>query len=209
MSIVSRQPFHPMAGLLILGSVGLLGVMFRETHPPQPATSLRDLGPLPDFALTDQQGRRIRRADLLGSVWIADFIFTRCAGQCPLMSTQMATLQHAFEAMPGVQFVSFTVDPSHDTPTALRTYADHYGARARQWHFLTGDEAAIVSLARDGFHLGVAEGGSPQEPITHSIRLVLVDQRGHVRDYYDATDAEAMARLIRDARQLLRATRSS
>jgi len=207
-SSVPRQLFRPVMFLLVLGSTGLLGLAFRGMHPRRAMTTLQDGGPLPVFSFTDQEGHRIRRADLLGSVWIADFIFTRCAGQCPLMSAQMATLQNTFDPVPGVQFVSFTVDPLHDTPTVLRTYAEHYGARNTRWHFLTGDHAAIVTLAQDGFHLGVAEGGSSQEPITHSIRLVLIDQRGHVRGYYDATEAEAMHRLIRDARQLSSTTSS-
>ena len=162
-----------------------------------------DLGPVPDFTLTDEAGRTVTRASLAGSVWIADFIFTRCAGQCPLMSSQMALLQRAFARVPGVQLVSFTVDPEHDAPPVLAAYAAHYKAQAGRWRFLTGSREAVWRLAREGFQLGVGEDGTAEEPITHSVRLVLVDRAGRIRGYYDATDAAAVQRLRGDVRRLL------
>ena len=156
------------------------------------------------FSLLDQDGRILTRTTLEGTVWIADFIFTRCAGQCPLMSQQMATLQEAFAQMSQVRFVSFSVDPVYDTPAVLAGYAKRYGARSGRWDFLTGPASTIQQLAQEGFRLGVAEGASPREPITHSVRLVLVDQRGRIRGYYDAMDHDAVARPQRDTRRLSR-----
>ena len=142
---------------------------------------------------------------LLGSVWVANFIFTRCAGQCPLMSAQMATLASALRGEPSVRLVSFSVDPEWDTPAVLADYARRYGAVREQWRFLTGDRAAIVRLCTEGFRLSVAQdGGTDAEPITHSVRLVLVDRAGRIRGYYDTTEAEAMKQLRRDLRRLLR-----
>ena len=160
-------------------------------------------GRVPDFTLTDEGGRTVTRASLAGSVWIADFIFTRCAGQCPLMSSQMAVLQRTFERLPGVRLVSFTVDPEHDTPPVLAAYAARYGAAQGRWRFLTGSREAVWRLAREGFRLGVGDGGSTQEPITHSVRLILVDQAGDIRGTYDATDAAAVQRLRANVRRLL------
>ena len=45
---------------------------------------------VPDFSLTNQTGKTIGRADLSGKVWIADIIFSRCAGPCPEMTRRMA-----------------------------------------------------------------------------------------------------------------------
>lgn len=162
------------------------------------------LGQVPEFALVDEQGRPVSHADLDGKVWVADFIFTRCAGQCPLMSSQMAKLQARFDGVETVQFVSFTVDPSYDTPQILAAYAKRYGAPVAQWRFVTGDQDALWTLARTGFRLGVGEDGTAEEPITHSVRLVLVDQQRRIRGYYDATDAGAMERLFHDVHTLLR-----
>jgi protein SCO1/2 len=162
------------------------------------------LGAVPAFSLLDHHQHPISGNDLVGSVWIADFIFTRCAGQCPIMGTQMAKLRDAFQETPGIRLVSFTVDPAYDTPDILSTYARRYHAQDGRWQFVTGDPQAVMELAREGFRLGASDGGTATEPITHSVRLVLVDQQGAIRGYYDATDAEAVARLEYDARQLVR-----
>lgn len=158
------------------------------------------LGRVPEFSLTDQHGRAVTRADLDGESWIADFIFTHCAGQCPMMSERMRAVQEALKGVP-VRLVSFTVDPDNDTPQILASYAMHYGAGER-WRFLTGEREAIWRLAREGFRVGVEDGGTVEEPVTHSIRLILVDARGGIRGYYDATDEAAVARLIRDAKRI-------
>src|SRR5262249_16936989 len=77
---------------------------------------LQRLGEVPDFALLDRSGQQVSKADLLGKVWIASLIFTRCVDECPLVSSQMARLQDAFAAEPDVRLVSITVDPAYDTP---------------------------------------------------------------------------------------------
>lgn len=169
--------------------------------PPQ----LPVYGEVPVFALTDHRGRPFTRGDLAGQVWIVDFIFTRCAGQCVMMTAQMASLQ---ERLPKeIRQLSVSVDPAHDTPEKLAGYAARAGARSERWLFVTGSEDAVFQLSREGFHLGVAaEGGTPAEPIIHSVRLVLVDQEGRIRGYYDATDAAAVDRLLMEATTLLRNT---
>lgn len=176
---------------------------FSSTTPRHATSPLAIFGRVPRFSLVDQDGHPLTREELEGSVWIADFIFTRCAGQCPLMCAQIASLRDTFAAVDAIRFVSFSVDPSYDTPAVLAAYAHRYGATAPRWRFATGSSNAVRRLAQDGFRLGVAEGGSVQEPITHSVRLVLVDQHGMIRGYYDATDAQATRRLQQDVRGLL------
>ena len=72
------------------------------------------MGALPDFRLVERSGRPLSLADLKGRPWVAEFIFTQCAGACPAMTARMARLRR--DVPPDVQFVSFTVDPAHDTP---------------------------------------------------------------------------------------------
>jgi len=196
---------HDSGRLLRHGALAGAGAVFLAISLASAHRSaLPDVGPVPAFSLTDAQGRAVTRLDLAGSVWIADFIFTRCAGQCPLLSGRMARLQEALAGAPGVQLVSFTVDPAYDTPEVLAAYARRYGADAGRWRFLTGEPQAVLALIREGFRLAIAEEGPAEEPITHSIRLVLVDRRGRMRGSYEATDERAMARLQDDARRLLK-----
>lgn len=154
----------------------------------------------PSFLLTDQTGRPFDSARLKGHVWVADFIFTSCAGSCPQMSEKMSALQKQLPEE--IRLVSITVDPKRDTPAALAEYGRRYGAREGRWIFLTGPADEIAQIVQKGFLLSVAEGGSPEEPVTHSSRFVLVDRAGGIRGYYDSTDPNELKRLIRDAGSL-------
>ena len=153
-------------------------------------------------------GKNFSRSDLEGKVWIADFIFTHCAGICPLMSAKMSSLVQELGALPGMRFVSFSVDPERDTPEVLAKYAERYKAPAERWFFLTGDKAQIYRLSSQHFHLGVAEI-SPEErealdqSVRHSAKFVLVDKRGQIRGYYDTDEQNGGAKLIQDTRLLL------
>jgi protein SCO1/2 len=168
-----------------------------ERNPVVLSQSKGDGIPAPSFRLTDQTGRPFDSAALKGQAWIADFIFTSCAGTCPGMSAKTALLQQRLS--PEILLVSFSVDPKRDTPPVLAEYARRYGARPGRWFFLTGLEEEIRRVAQQGFRLSVAEGGSPEEPIVHSIRFVLVDRDGAIRGYYDSTEPAQMEKLIRDA----------
>jgi len=187
-----------VTGIFLLAGI----VLTRVVLSPPPSGPPPIHGIVPAFALTDQQGQAFTREELAGRVWIADFIFTSCAGQCLLMSDQMTGLQRAFHNESGIRFVSFSVDPERDTPETLLAYAQRHGADAR-WHLLTGARAAMTALCRDGFRLALGAGASPREPIAHSVRLILVDRLGRIRGYYDAAEASAMAHLREDARRLL------
>jgi len=184
-------------------------------------------GEVPDFALTERSGRRITRADLLGRVWIANFIYTQCTETCPLQSAQLARLQAEFASEEALRFVSITVDPERDTPAVLARYAERYAADPARWLFLTGDKRAIYHLAKEGFRLGVvdpddqAKAGRPLrwlEPapalathgskglIMHSPRLVLMDRQARIRAYHRPDDAPSLEHLRQNVRTVLRET---
>ncbi len=159
-------------------------------------------GSVPDFSLTERSNRKVGRQDLVGEVWVADFIFTHCAGTCPAMSANMRKLQDRLPAE--VRLVSFSVDPYNDTPEVLTEYANRYGADRDRWLFLTGDPEAVQKLSVGGFKLALdASSGSEAEPITHSSRFALVDKKGTIRGYYGTEEAGDLDRLVEDARKLL------
>lgn len=166
------------------------------------------LGELPDFDLTERSGARVTRASLAGRPWVADFIFTRCDGICPLLSARMSEIAKALGGRGGATLVSFSVDPDHDTPEVLAAYADRYGADPRRWLFLTGPRAEVHRLVSEGFRLSVAEAapGAAREGelVTHSDRFVLVDGRGRIRAYYHGAEASSTRRVLDDLDRLLK-----
>jgi protein SCO1/2 len=167
------------------------------------AEPLPVLGTLPPFTLTERSGRPVGSSDLSGSVWIADFVFTRCPDVCPLLSSRMAALQAPLatgDADP-IRLVSISVDPAHDTAPVLASYAEQYRA-GPHWLFLTGPRDAIASLLRDGFRVAFGDDGPSTAPITHSDRFVLVDRALRIRGYYHGSDPDDLERLTADARRL-------
>ena len=74
----------------------------------------------------------------------------------------------------------------------------------KRWDFLTGTKSAIYKLSHDGFKLAVSDGSGEQGIPVHSTRMVLVDRHGDIRGYYDATEADAITKLVADTSHLLR-----
>lgn len=165
-------------------------------------------GEIAHFQLIERKGGKLGLSDLGGKVWVADFIFTHCAGPCPLMSSHMARLAKTFQEEPEARFVSFSVDPERDKPAVLSEYAARYGAEPNKWFFLTGEKAQIHTLTQQSFHLGISEVSPdekipPEELITHSTKFVLVDKKGRIRGYYDSQEGAQLDRLTNDIRTLL------
>ena len=167
------------------------------------ARTVGSYGSVPNFELTNQDGRAFGTKDIRGKVWIADFIYTTCPGPCPMISTRMSELEKPLKNT-DVQLVSFSVDPEKDTPQVLHGYAENLHADARRWNFLTGDRRSIYALIRDGFKLGVSDGAEEAGQPVHSSRVALIDRRGAIRGYYDATEADAVTKLLADTNHLLR-----
>ena len=78
----------------------------------------------------ERSGRPVTDADLADRVWVASFIFTRCPLSCPRITSVMKSLQDKL-AGTGVQLVSLSVDPEHDTPEVLSAYAAKFCGRPR------------------------------------------------------------------------------
>jgi protein SCO1 len=157
-------------------------------------------GSVPEFTLLNQDGKNFGSADLRGKIWIADFVYSTCPGPCPMISSRMSELQAPLKKT-DVHLVSFSVDPVRDTPQVLRGYADKLQAEPGRWDFLTGPQSTIYNLSRDGFKLAVGEEkGVP----VHSTRMILVDRHGAIRGYYDATEPDAVTKLVADTTHLLR-----
>ena len=160
-------------------------------------------GRVPAFELTNQNERPFGSTQLLGKIWIADFIYTTCPGPCPMISSRMSELQKPLEKT-DVHLVSFTVDPARDTPQILRGYAEKLQAEPDRWDFLTGSQSAIYGLSRNGFKLTISDGKEEKGIPVHSTRMILVDRHGEIRGYYDAAESDGMTRLLADTNHLLR-----
>lgn len=98
--------------------------------------------PIPDPALVDQDGRRVRfYTDMIkGKVVVLSFFYTTCTFVCDAQGRNLAGLQARLGDRLGreVFLVSVTRDPATDTPRRLRGWAKAHSVR-EGWSLLTGD----------------------------------------------------------------------
>ncbi|WP_338768839.1 SCO family protein [Bernardetia sp. ABR2-2B] len=154
------------------------------------------------FSLTNQLGETISQEDLRGNIYVANFILTRCTQNiCPKMASEMIRVQEAFKDDKNVKIISYSIDPTYDTPKVLKEYAEKYGADNSKWHFLTGTEEEIFQQAKCSYFLP-AEKKDTYVNIDHSERFVLVDKKGQIRGYYKGTDLNDVDRLIHEIQVL-------
>ena len=199
--LVSRLVARPTFWLALLAIPAAWPLIWSLKTPVPPRLPV--LGTLPAFRLTDQAGHPFGSQDLEGRAWVASFIFTRCATICPNITARMARIQDRTRNL-GAAFhlVSFSVDPEFDTPERLAAYARGHRASPRLWSFLTGPDAEVKEAVVNGLKIAVGREKSDDgrfDGIFHGSHLVLVDQRGRVRGYYDSDDRDVVEQVVRDA----------
>lgn len=185
------------AGLLIFGAAKLFKASERRD-----VESMAPIGEIPPFRFTTQEGKPLTREDLLGKVWVADFIFTRCSGPCPLMTSRMAELARGLAKAKDVRLVSVSVDPEHDTPAVLSDYGARMMADPSKWILLTGPKEEIDTFARKGMFQVLAYDGKGVP--THSTRFLVIDREGRIRQTRNLDEPELVQKLFMDIGRLLR-----
>jgi protein SCO1/2 len=181
---------HAMAALLVLAFLAA-GCSGADETGSFPAANRADC--LPNLTLVDQHGAQVDLASLKGHYVLIDFIYTSCAGTCPMLTSKMEATQQrlAPEVASKVKLISVTLDPEHDQPAQLLKYADAHGAKPG-WLFLTGTPAQI-----DGY-LAIYKIRREREPdgsIDHVTTSFLLGPDGRQIRQYDgiAVKADTMA----------------
>jgi protein SCO1/2 len=151
------------------------------TTEPAPAI-LKPGDPVPDFAVTTQEGRTLRLSELRGKVVALTFIYTRCPLPefCPAMDAKFADLARRLTGVPGradgVRLLSVSFDPEHDTPAVLAAHARRRGAVPPLWTFAV---ATHEELARVAGPLGLTVAPGSRE-IAHNLRTAVVGPDGRL-----------------------------
>lgn len=158
-----------------------------------------------DFSLVTQNGGTITQDDVRGRVHVASFIFTRCAGICPAMVTQLAKVQKVIDSRDAL-LVSYSVTPQDDTPEMLAAFGELRGIDPARWKLVTGNPEQIYALARTSYFAddGRLEAGRPAvDQFLHTEKALLVDREGRLHGVYNATLPHDIDKLIADLDQLL------
>lgn len=151
---------------------------------------LPPLGNIVDFTLTNQDGRTVNLSDLTNHVWVADIIFTRCAGPCPRMTRQMKSVQDRLSPADKARLVTLTTDPDFDSPAILKKYGAQYGADLNRWTFLTGRKSEIGMLAANSLKLSATpikpeDQKDSADLFIHTTVFVVVDKHARLRGVFE------------------------
>lgn len=185
-----RLPWTAGVGALLLIVVLSLAFLLAKAKSRVEQQSLPVLATIGDFSLTNQDGAPASLADLRGKVWVADIIFTRCAGPCPRMTHQMKELQDALPKDAQTKLVTLTTDPDYDTPAILKVYSERFGADPSRWAFLTGTKQQIAGLAVSSLKLSAVpvkqdERTTANDLWVHSTIFVVVDKHAQLRGVFE------------------------
>jgi cytochrome c peroxidase len=142
---------------------------------------------------------------------VLSLVYTRCPDPngCPLATAVLAKLKSRLDADSAlrarVAFLSLSIDPTHDTPDAMRRYGAALAAGPVPWHFLTTpseralapllaayDQAVTTDYDADGRALGT---------MSHVLRVFLIDRTRRIRNVYNVSFLHADT-LLADLRTL-------
>jgi protein SCO1 len=173
--------------------------------PAKPSASLHLPAPgeqVPDFAFTNQDGRRISLSQYRGKTLLVTFIYTRCPfpDYCPRVSHEFAAVYHQLDPSSNkIHLLSLSFDPAHDSPKVLREYARSVAGTNdsqlfRRWEFATARAADLPRLASFFAFAYKEEEGT----ITHSLSTAVIGPDGKLISWRHGSDWHA-ADLLKDA----------
>ena len=137
---------------------------------------------VPDFTMTDEDGKTLKLSDLRGKVIALTFIYTRCPlpDFCPRMDRKFSEIAGRVAAIPAriqsVRLISLSFDPEQDTPAVLKKHAEAQGASPPLWTFAVASHTELAKVARP---LGLTYGPGRDE-IIHNLSIALIDPDGRL-----------------------------
>jgi protein SCO1 len=149
-----------------------------------------------DALLLDTAGHERHLARFThGKVTLLTFFYTYCVDPlgCPFARVTLSNLRARVLKEPSlaanVRFVSVSLDPTNDTPDAIKSYAAQIGVdRSFEWRVLTASSVHNLLPLLDDFGQDVSvetdESGRPTRTMHHALKVFLIDPSGTVREIY-------------------------
>ncbi|MBV9874043.1 MAG: hypothetical protein JO025_04890 [Verrucomicrobia bacterium] len=197
----SRSPLYQIVGatvlLLVAGIIFIPAYLYWNHSIQRSVAPLPDCGAAPRFESSDQLGRSIGTKELSGTIWVAGLIKNAKPGEAEEFCSKCAELDQNFGAAKVITLITFFVGADKNQ---VEDYARRYEASDR-WRFIPISEGDSSTLVQDW---GSAGAGCRREMQGQSLFL-LIDQRGEIREVYDASAPELVQSILFDAGNLLRA----
>ncbi len=143
---------------------------------------------IPTFRFLNEDSVWVTNKDFKNKIWVAEFFFATCPTICPIMNSQLKNLNKETASLKKhIQFLSFTINPKNDVPSVLKAYRKKHGIIAKNWAFLTGEEAETHRLGIENFQTFAGRDEEAEGGYAHSGSFTLVDKSGYVRGVYAVT----------------------
>ena len=171
-------------------------------NPNQPAPPAREdvaqVGnQVPDFTLTNQDGKRISMKDFSGKALAITFIYSRCPlpNYCILMSKNFSDLAVKLkdsDLKDNIRLLSISFDPKTDTPEKLKAYGQGYLGKGAEpdfsvWQLATGTDKEVKNIA-DFFGLRYEVDQNDKTQFNHSLRTIVVTPDGKVQKVFSGNE---------------------
>lgn len=144
---------------------------------------------LEDFSVTNQDRSPVSLDDYKGKVTVVNFIFTNCNDVCLPMTSNMSKLQSALKekGFKDVELLSFSIDPTVDSPEKLKQFGDQFKANYSNWSFVTGyNQSYIEKFAEENFHM-IVKKPEASDQVLHGTDFFLVNEEGSIVKNYPGT----------------------
>lgn len=165
---------------------------------------------IPSFSFLNEDSIVVNNDNFKNKIWIVEFFFVTCPTICPIMQKQLKNVVKATKGLESnIEFISFTIDPTQDSPSKLKAYKKRNNILNKNWTFLTGDEAATHRLGIENFLTFAGRNEEALGGYAHSGSFTLVDKAGYVRGVYNVTNFDLSVnkseynRLVNDVESLL------
>lgn len=159
---------------------------------------------VPDFSLTDQDSLTVTQDLVENKVYVSYFFFTSCPATCPIMTRAMERVYGVLGEHEDFMVIAHTVDPKRDTPSKLKSFAIDNDIDKDNWRFLTADMDYIYDLGMKGYYLSMGQHDAAPGGYIHSAKFILLDKKRHIRGFYEGTDANEVAEMIKSIQFLLK-----
>lgn len=96
-----------------------------------------------------EEGESIQLSQLKGKVLVMVMIYTTCKAACPRLVADMLAIREQIpqELTDKIQYVLVSIDPEHDTPKRLKTFAIIKKMDGPEWTFLQGNPESVREFA--------------------------------------------------------------
>lgn len=154
---------------------------------------------IPDFEMTDQDGKALHFSHLKGKAVLLTFIYTRCplGDYCPKMSRNFQAIRGMMQNDTSVRdhsdFVSISFDPTFDTTSVLHAYGKNYagGDDFSHWQFVRPKDDKTLKAMEQFFNVGATPESNGS--LTHSLSTVLIDPQGKIADWFPGNEWDPAA----------------